>query len=68
MAQVEWVPQPHLGIGVDIQYREFRIEPRCPVVIEQKPDAHAPIGGPLQCIKQQIAGQVGVPDVVLRVD
>ena len=67
-AQIERVPQPHLDEGVRVELGQLGVEAGRAVVVEQQPDPHAAIGRALQCVEEEDAGEVAVPDVVLRVD
>ena len=64
----ERIEQPNLDIVVAIQRSDRRVEPRDAVVVEQKPHAHATLGGTPQVLEQQVARRIAVPDVVLHVE
>jgi hypothetical protein len=51
-----------------VERRERRIEPARVLVVEQEADADAALRGLPQRLEDQVAGRVGVPDVVLDVE
>ena len=61
------VEQPHLDQRVCGQREEGPVEPLHIHIIQQKPDADAPVRGLDQTIQQQPAGHIGAPDVVHQV-
>jgi len=54
--------------GLRVERGKLRVQSRCPVVIQQKPHPHTPIRRAAQGIQQKRAGQVIVPNVILRIN
>ena len=64
----EGIEQPHLDVGMRIERGERRIEAARVLVVEQEADADAALRRLPQRLEHQVAGRVGVPDVVLDVE
>ena len=62
------VEQAQLDPGMRVERGEGGVQPRGGVVVEQQPDADAPVGGGAELVEQEAARQVVVPDVILGID
>ncbi|MCY1295647.1 hypothetical protein D9M70_449960 [compost metagenome] len=68
LAQHKRVEDPHFDLRMGVHGREQLIHAGQAVVVEQQAHAHAAVGGLVQRLQQQRAGQVVAPDVVLHVE
>ena len=66
--QHEGIEEPHLDVGLRVERGERFVEAAGVVVVEQQPHPDAAIGGAAQCVEQQRAREVVVPDVVLHIE
>ena len=66
--QAKRIEQPHFDVRMRGERTEESIETRGVIVVEQETDTNAAVGGPTHRCKEQHAGHVLAPDVVLDVE
>ena len=68
LAAAQRIEQPDLDVGVAVERPVVGIATPGVDVVEQQPDAHAPVGGGNHLPRQKTAGQIVLPVVVLQVE
>ena len=67
-AQRHWIEQPDLEVRVGIEREQMGVVRRGTEIVQQQAHAHAAIGRAQQPLREQPAGLVAVPDVVLHIE
>ena len=68
VARVERIEQPHFDVRMRIERIEHVLGVAGIEIVDEQAHAHAAIGGGEQSLRDQLAGRIGVEDVILQID